>query len=74
MVLDQDRLTSIVTKHLAGTISRTGFLSVVAESGYPAHAKLWLERAPASALDGLADLLACGAYRDVAATLERRPA
>lgn len=74
LVLDQDRLTTIITKHLSGTISRTGFLSVVAESGYPAHVKLWLEHAPADALTRLADLLDAGAYRDVALTLERRPA
>jgi hypothetical protein len=74
LILDQDRLTAIVTKHLSGTISRTGFLSVVAESGYPPHAKLWLERAPLGALRRLADLLAAGAYQDVALTLARRPA
>lgn len=74
LVLDQDRLTTIVTKHLTGTISRTGFLSVVAESGYPAHAKLWLEHAPADALAALADLLTGGSYRDVILVLERRPA
>jgi hypothetical protein len=73
LVLDQDRLATIVTKHLAGTISRTGFLSVVAESGYPSHAKLWLAHAPAPALGRLADLMASGAYRDVALTLEQRP-
>jgi hypothetical protein len=74
LVLDQDRLTTIVTKHLAGTISRTGFLSVVAESGYPAHAKLWLANAPSAALDRLADRLAGGVYREVAQMLERPPA
>jgi hypothetical protein len=74
LVLDQDRLTTIVTKHLSGTISRTGFLSVVAESGYPAYVKLWLEHAPPEALRRLADMLDAGAYRDVARTLERRPA
>ena len=73
LLLDQDRLTTIVTKHLGGTISRTGFLSVVAESGYPAHVKLWLERAPAAALIRFADLLSAGAYRDVAHMLERPP-
>jgi hypothetical protein len=73
LLLDQDRLTTIITKHLSGTISRTGFLSVVAESGYPAHVKLWLEHAPAAALVRLADLLASGAYRDAAHMLERRP-
>jgi hypothetical protein len=74
LVLDQDRLATIVTKHLAGTISRTGFLSVVAESGYPAHAKLWLDRAPSDALRQLADHMAAGHYRDVGLMLERRPA
>ena len=73
LVLDQDRLETIVTKHLAGTISRTGFLSVVAESGYPPHAKAWLEHAPAAALDRLTDRLADGAYGDVALMLERPP-
>jgi hypothetical protein len=74
LVLDQDRLTTIVTKHLSGTISRTGFLNVVTESGYPPHAKLWLERADPAALTRLADLLAASAYQDVVRTLERRPA
>jgi hypothetical protein len=66
LVLDQDRLTTIVTKHLSGTISRTGFLSVVAESGYPAHVKLWLEHAAPAGLTRLADLLSDASYRDVA--------
>ena len=74
LVIDQDRLTTIVTKHLGGTISRTSFLSVVAESGYPAHVKLWLEHAPAAALTRFADLLATAAYGDAAVTLQRRPA
>jgi hypothetical protein len=73
VVLDQDRLATIVTKHLAGTISRTGFLSVVAESGYPAHAKLWLAHASGAALDRLADRLADAAYHDVAEMLEQPP-
>lgn len=73
LLLDQDRLTTIITKHLSGTISRTGLLNVVAESGYPPHTKLWLEHAGADALDQLADLLGAGSYADVARTLERRP-
>jgi hypothetical protein len=73
LVLDQDRLATIVTKHLAGTISRTGFLSVVAESGYPPHVKLWLEQASPAALDRLADLMAVSAYRDAALMLEQPP-
>jgi hypothetical protein len=73
VVLDQDRLATIVTKHLAGTISRTGFLSVVAESGYPPHAKLWLAQASGQALGQLADRLADAAYKDVAEMLEHPP-
>jgi hypothetical protein len=73
LLLDQDRLTTIITKHLSGTISRTGFLSVVAESGYPTYVKLWLERAGVGALTTLADLLAASAYGDVKRALERRP-
>jgi hypothetical protein len=73
VLLDQDRLTTIVTKHLSGTISRTGLLNVVTESGYPPHVKLWLERAEPAALDHLADLLDAGAYQEVAVALERRP-
>jgi hypothetical protein len=73
LVLDQDRLATIVTKHLAGTISRTGFLSVVAESGYPPHAKLWLDQASGAALDRLADRMAAAAYREVALMLEQPP-
>lgn len=73
LVLDQDRLATIVTKHLAGTISRTGFLSVVAESGYPPHVKLWLEQATPAALDRVTDLLAGSAYREVVAALDQRP-
>ena len=73
VVLDQDRLTTIVTKHIGGTISRTGFLSVVAESGYPAHAKAWLERASSAALSDLATLLVTADYREVSRSLERRP-
>lgn len=73
LVLDGDRLATIVRKHLAGTISRTGFLNVVTESGYPSHAKLWLEHAPPDALRRLPEWLAAGAYLEVARALERRP-
>jgi hypothetical protein len=73
LLLDQDRFSTIVDKHLHGIISRTGFLNVVTESGYPPHAKLWLQHAPDVALRHLVELLARGAYRDVAQTLERRP-
>lgn len=74
LVLDQDRLTTIVTKHLLGTISRTGFLSVVAESGYPPHVKLWLERASPDALSSLARRMGGSAYGEIARVLEQPPA
>ena len=73
LLLDQDRFTTIITKHLSGTISRTGLLSVVAESGYPPHAKLWLAHAGAGALARLADLMSVNAYADVARALQQRP-
>ena len=74
MVLDQDRFCEIVDRHARGIITRTGFLNVVAESGYPAHVKLWLERASVAALASLAGQLAASAYAVVAAALEQRPA
>ena len=73
LVFDQDRLQTIVAKHRAGIISRTGFLSVLAESRYPPHAKLWLEHADPGALTRLAELLAQGEYEVVARMLERPP-
>lgn len=73
LLVDQDRLVEIVARHLAGVISRTGFLSVVAESGYPAHVKLWLGHASPTALAELASMLRNGAYLEAAAALERRP-
>jgi hypothetical protein len=73
LVLDADRLSTIVEKHLAGVISRTGFLNVVIESGYAPHAKLWLEHAPPAALRRLVEWLSTGAYRDLARALERSP-
>ena len=74
ILLDQERLTTIVARHRAGIISRTGFLGVVAESGYPAHAKLWLEHASPDALATLADRLGRGDYATVVRAFERPPA
>jgi len=74
VVVDQDRLCAIVDKHRRGVISRTGFLSVIAESGYPPHVKLWLQHAGAEALAGVCALLAAGDYRAAAEALERPPA
>ncbi len=73
VLADQDRFCTIVAKHLRGVISRTGFLSVIAESGYPDHVKLWLEHAPAPALRQLCGLLEASRYREAAAVLERSP-
>jgi hypothetical protein len=73
ILLDQDRFCAIVEKHRRGVISRTGFLNVLAESGYPAHAKLWLAHADGDALDALCERLAAGEYGAVARMLERAP-
>lgn len=73
LLVDQERLCTIVDRHARGLISRTGFLSVVAESGYPSHVKLWLEHAPVSALQGMCAGLARGAYTRVASSFERAP-
>jgi hypothetical protein len=73
VLLDQDRLCAIVDKHRRAIISRTGFLSVLAESGYPPHARLWLEHADAAALAALCERLAAGEYGAVARMLERAP-
>lgn len=69
VLLDQDRFCTIVERHVDGRISRTGFLSVIAESGYPPHVKLWLEHADAPALRRLCDRLAASDYADAALEL-----
>ena len=73
IVLDQERFCVIAAKHVRGVISRTGFLSVVAESGYPAHLKLWLQHAGPAALERLCAMLAGGDYATAAAAVERAP-
>jgi hypothetical protein len=73
VILDQARLCTIVARHVAGVISRTGFLSVVAESGYPDHMKLWLQHASYEALARLCERLADGRYDAVAAAFEMPP-
>jgi len=74
ILLDQNRLCIVVTKHSAGIISRTGFLSVLAECGYPDHIKLWLQSASLDALGRLCDQLASSEYDLVAASFEVPPA
>ena len=74
VITDQDRLCTIVARHARGIISRTGFLSVLAESGYPPHVKLWLEHAEPPHLARLCDRLERGAYDEVAEAFERKPA
>ena len=73
LVTDQERFCAIVGKHSRGVISRTGFLSVLAESGYPPHVKLWLEHAEPEHLGRLCERLEGGRYDEVAVALERRP-
>jgi hypothetical protein len=73
LVLDQPRLCTIVERHARGVISRTGFLSVLANAGYPPHAKLWLTHADPAALDALCARLTAGDYAAVARMLERVP-
>jgi hypothetical protein len=73
LVLDQDRFCAIVHKHGAGIISRTSFLSVIAESGYPPHVKLWLQHAGPGPLHTLCERLESGDYTGTAFMLERRP-
>ena len=73
VIADQDRFCEIVRRHRRGVISRTGFLSVIAESGYPPHVKLWLEHAGTAALERLCERLDAGEYGEVAGMLERVP-
>jgi hypothetical protein len=71
LILDQERLSIVVARHHEGIISRTGFLSMLAESGYPPHVKLWLEHAPIPAVVRLCAMLDRESYADVMTTLER---
>ena len=73
IVTDQDRFCTIVGRHVRGVISRTGFLSVLAESGYPPHVKLWLEHAEPVHLARLCERLEHGEYDAVMAAFERKP-
>ena len=73
LLLDQSRLCAVVAKHMAGLISRTGFLSVLAESGYPDHIKLWLQAASHDALVRLCERLATHRYDHVAEGFEVPP-
>ncbi|GLC24523.1 hypothetical protein [Roseisolibacter agri] len=73
LVIDQPRLCTIVERHAQGLVSRTGFLSVLANAGYPPHAKLWLTHADADALAALCERLSAGDYAAVARMLESAP-
>lgn len=73
IVMDQDRFCAIVRKHSVGIISRTSFLSVIAESGYPDHVKLWLRHAGADALASLCASLESADYAGAATLLEHAP-
>jgi hypothetical protein len=74
VIVDASRLCVIIRKHLQGIVSRTSLLSVVAESGYPEHVKLWLQHAPSPALARLCERLDADAYDAVAAAFEVPPA
>lgn len=73
LIEDQERFCTIAERHARGIISRTGFLSVIAESGYPAHVKLWLQHADLGALGRLCAALATGRYEAAGAMVERAP-
>jgi hypothetical protein len=73
LVMDAPRLCAIVRKHRAGIVSRTGLLSMVAESDYPAHVKLWLQHASPVALERLCVQLGADRYDAVAAGFEAPP-
>jgi hypothetical protein len=73
LLVDQPRLCAILARYEAGVISRTGLLGVIANSGYPAHVKLWLQHADHAALRELADALTSGAYARAAQRVERAP-
>lgn len=74
VLLDQPRFCIVASKYGAGQVSRTGFLSVIAESGYPRHIKRWLQNASVDGLEGLCRRLEGGEYDVVAATFGAPPA
>ena len=74
VILDAPRLCQIVEKHRAGVVTRTGFLSVIAESGYPEHVKLWLQHASSVALGRLCAQLEADEYAAIALGFESPPA
>jgi len=67
LLVDQSRFCAIVGRCRDGIISRTGFLSVVAESGYPDYIKLWLQHATPDALVRLCARLDAARYDEIAA-------
>ena len=73
VLVDQPRFCIIARKYQAGQVSRTGFLSVIAESGYPGHIKLWLQHASPIALETLCQRLEAGEYDIVARAFEASP-
>jgi len=73
LLVDQPRLCTIVERHTQGIISRTGFLGVIANAGYPGHVKLWLQHADRAALRALGEDLTGGAYARAVRRVERAP-
>ena len=74
LILDQPRFCIVARKYGSGSVSRTGFLSVIAESGYPRHIKRWLQQASLGGLEALCRRLDGGEYDVVAATFQAPPA
>jgi hypothetical protein len=73
LVADAPRLCTVVARHRAGVVSRTGLLGLIANSRYPAHVKLWLQHAGPDALARLCERLDVGEYAAVARMVEQRP-
>jgi hypothetical protein len=57
LILGSPRLCSVLSKLEAGTVSRTGYLSFIAESPYGSEAKRWLLAASMPALRELGQML-----------------
>jgi len=55
-------------------VTRTGFLSIITESGYPDYVKLWLQHASPVALERLCAQLDADAYVAIASGFEAPPA
>lgn len=66
LILGSPRFCLVLSKLEAGTVSRTGYLSFIAESAYGDEAKRWLLAAPMPALRDLGQMLQDRDYVGVA--------